>query len=207
MRTLTIAAMLATLVGCGPAPKPEAKVETKAPAPEKYRVKFDTSKGVFVVAVTRSLAPIGADRFHELVQDKFYDEARFFRVLKHFVVQFGINKDPSVTALWNHLNLVDDPVKESNKRGTISFATGGPNTRTTEVFVNLADNASLDGRGFAAFGEVAVGMDVVDSLYSGYGEGEPQGEGPDQTKIETQGNEYLINHFSRLDHIKTARVE
>ena len=199
--------MLAALVlaGCGKSPEParEAKVEK---APDRYQVKFETSKGPFVVEVRRDLAPFGADRFYDLTQSHFFDDARFFRVLKGFVVQFGIHKAPSVSARWRTMQLVDDPVKESNQRGTITYAISGPNTRTTQVFINLADNRRLDANGFAPFGKVVEGMDVVDSLYGGYGDGAPQGAGPDQNAIETRGNEYLNDHYPRLDYIKTATI-
>lgn len=127
-------------------------------------------------------------------------------MLKGFVAQFGINKTPSVSARWRTMQLVDDPVKESNQRGTITYAISGPNTRTTQVFINLADNRRLDANGFAPFGKVVEGMDVVDSLYLGYGDGAPQGAGPDQNAIETRGNEYLNDHYPRLDYIKTATI-
>jgi peptidyl-prolyl cis-trans isomerase A (cyclophilin A) len=186
-----------------PAPPREG---TAGPAPVQYQVKFETSKGPFTIEVHRDWAPFGADRFYELVESHFFDDARFFRVLKGFVVQFGINKSPSISARWHSMNLVDDPVKESNRRGTITYAMAGPNTRTTQVFINLADNRRLDGDGFAPFGKVIEGMDVVDSLYGGYGEGAPQGAGPDQNQIETRGNEYLNDHYPRLDYVKTATI-
>lgn len=206
-KTALIALTLAALAGCSKSAKPEGAAAQSAAAPETFRVKFDTSKGPFVIEVTRSMAPLGADRFHDLVQQKFFDDARFFRVLKGFVVQFGINKDPQVQAKWENANIPDDPVRETNARGTIVFATSGPATRTTQLFINLADNARLDQSGFAPFGKVVEGMDVVDSLYSGYGEGAPQGEGPDQSQITARGNEYLQADFPRLDFVKTARVE
>lgn len=199
--------------GCGSrekakAPEEAAKTEPPKtePAPEVTRVNFETSKGRFVIEVNRTWAPLGADRFLELVKAGYYDEARFFRVLKGFVVQWGINQDPKVNARWRTRNLVDDPVKESNRRGTITFATGGPNTRTTQVFINLADNRRLDSSGFSPFGHVVEGMDVVDSLYGGYGEGAPMGGGPSQQMIEARGNLYLIEQFPRLDYIKTAKI-
>ena len=170
-------------------------------APSQYRVKFDTSKGVFVVEVHRDWAPLGADRFYQLVKSGFYDEARFFRVVPGFVVQWGINKDPQVTAQWQGKTIADDPVKESNLAGNISFATSGPNTRTTQVFINLGNNMRLDSMGFAAFGRVIQGLDVVAHLYSGYG------EQPQQNLIESQGNAYLQQNFPNLDYVKTARVE
>ena len=176
--------------------------------PDFYKVKFETSKGDFVVAVTRDWSPVGADRFYTLVKSGFYDGARFFRVLPGFVVQFGIAADPAVTAKWRDANLTDDPVKQSNKRGTITFATGGPNTRTTQVFINLADNGRLlDPKGFSPFGAVSQGMEVVDQFYSGYGEGAPDGNGPVQKTAESDGNAYLTRDFPKLDYIKKATIE
>jgi peptidyl-prolyl cis-trans isomerase A (cyclophilin A) len=203
-------AALALLVACSsPAPKETAKqpaAAAPAHAPGIFRVKFATTKGPFVVEVHRDWAPRGADRFHELIADRFYDGLYFFRVIKGFVVQWGIHKDPRVTARWNSMAIPDDLVKESNRRGTITFATSGPNTRATEPFINLADNRRLDSRGFAPFGKVVEGMDVVDSLYHGYGDGPPQGEGVDQAKAEAQGNEYIEGRFPKLDKILTARL-
>ena len=207
LSVLVMAGLIA--VGCGskaPEAAKEAPVQKVEKVPDVYQVKFETSKGGFVVEVHRDWAPFGADRFYELVQSHFFDEARFFRVLKGFVVQFGLNKDPAVSAKWRTMQLVDDPVKESNRRGTITYATGGPNTRTTQVFINLADNRRLDADGFAPFGKVVEGMDVVDSLYGGYGEGAPNGAGPDQQSIETRGNAYLTDHYPKLDNIKTAVI-
>jgi peptidyl-prolyl cis-trans isomerase A (cyclophilin A) len=177
-----------------------------AKAPAVYQAKFDTSKGPFVVEVHRDWAPRGADRFYNLVKNGFYDNARFFRVIEGFMVQFGINGDPSVAGAWRDADIKDDPVKQSNERGTITFATAGPNTRTTQVFINFGDNAGLDGQGFSPFGKVVSGMEVVDSLYGGYGEGAPNGNGPDQGRIQSQGNAYLEQDFPKLDFIKTATI-
>jgi peptidyl-prolyl cis-trans isomerase A (cyclophilin A) len=177
-----------------------------AKAPAVYNAKFDTSKGAFVVEVHRDWAPRGADRFYNLVKNGFYDNARFFRVIEGFMVQFGINGDPNIAGVWRNANIKDDPVKESNRRGTITFATAGPNTRTTQVFINFGDNAALDGQGFSPFGKVVSGMEVVDSLYSGYGEGAPHGNGPDQGRVQSQGNAYLEQDFPKLDFIKTATI-
>jgi peptidyl-prolyl cis-trans isomerase A (cyclophilin A) len=176
-------------------------------APATYKVRFDTSKGSFVVEVHRDWAPHGADRFYNLVKNGFYDNARFFRVISGFMVQFGINGDPQVSAKWRHANIQDDPVRASNHAGYITFATAGPNTRTTQVFINHADNQALDGQGFAPFGQVTSGMSVVKALYSGYGEGAPQGAGPEQGRIQSEGNKYLISAFPKLDYIKKATVE
>ncbi len=174
---------------------------TSAAPPSEFKVKFDTSKGVFVVQVHRDWAPLGAARFYELVKSGFYDDARFFRVVPGFVVQWGISKDPKVTAEWREKRITDDPVKETNRPATITFATSGANTRTTQLFINLGPNGRLDAMGFSPFGEVIEGMDVVSNLYSGYG------EQPDQSLIESQGNAYLESSFPNLDYIKTARVE
>jgi peptidyl-prolyl cis-trans isomerase A (cyclophilin A) len=175
-------------------------------APAVYKVNVDTSKGAFVLEMHRDWAPIGADRFYNLVKNGFYNNARFFRVISGFMVQFGINGDPKVSAVWHDANIKDDPVRQTNQRGTISFATAGPNTRTTQVFINFADNRALDRMGFAPFGKVISGMDVVDALYSGYGEGAPRGNGPDQQRVQSQGNAYLTQDFGKLDYIKKATI-
>ena len=181
-----------------------ASLSEKAPA--VYQAKFDTSKGAFVIEVHRDWAPNGADRFYNLVKNGFYNDVRFFRVLGGFMAQFGINGNPSLSAVWRNANIKDDPVKQSNTRGTVTFATAGPNTRTTQVFINFGDNAGLDGQGFSPFGKVVSGMDVVDSLYGGYGEGAPNGAGPDQGRVQSQGNAYLEKSFPKLDYVKTATI-
>jgi len=175
-------------------------------APATYKVKMDTSKGVFTITVHRDWAPIGADRFYNLVKAGFYDEVRFFRVLPDFMAQFGIHGRPSVMEAWRPARLKDDPVKQSNLRGYVTFATGGPNTRTTQLFINFKDNAPLDRQGFAPIGEVTDGMAIVDSLYSGYGEGAPRGKGPDQGAMNMEGNAYLAKSFPKLDYIKSATI-
>jgi peptidyl-prolyl cis-trans isomerase A (cyclophilin A) len=201
------------LYGCGsPAPEPagkEAAAEKKAPqqAPPEFRVNLDTSKGPVVIEVHRNWAPLGADQFYTLVKTGFYDGARFFRVRPRFVVQFGIAGDPKKNRLWQTAPLPDDPVKETNAKGTVTYATAGPNTRTTQVFINLGDNRRLDKQGFAPFGKVVSGMEAVESLYSFYGEMAPGGAGPDPTEIERRGNEYLDAKFPRLDFIKKAVIE
>jgi len=180
-----------------------------AKAPDVFRVKFSTTKGVFIVEVTRAWAPLGADRFYNLVKHHYYDEASFFRVLKTprpFVVQFGINADPKVNAVWQNADIKDDPVSKNNVRATVTFATGGPNTRTTQVFINLGDNKALDGMGFSPFCAVVEGMDVVDQLYGDYGEGAPSGRGPDQSRIQAEGKTYLDKNFPKLDSIVTAVI-
>ena len=176
-------------------------------APDTFLVHFRTTKGEFVLEVHRMWAPIGADRFYNLVRNDYYDGVRFFRVLEGFMAQFGIHGDPEVAAAWDGATLVDDPVRESNTRGRISYAMAGPNSRTTQLFINFGNNTNLDEAGFAPFGEVVEGMDVVGSLYSGYGEGAPSGRGPDQRRIAGRGNAYLERDFPRLDYIQQARVE
>ncbi len=179
---------------------------TTEPAPEVFQARFETSRGDFIVEVTRKWAPLGADRFYDLVKNGVFDGARFFRVLPGFVVQFGIPGDPAVARLWRGAQIADDPVVESNRRGRITFATSGPNSRTSQVFINLADNASLDGMGFAPFGRVSEGLEIVGQLHSGYGEGAPRGRGPEQGRIQAEGNAYLERQFPKLDHIKRAAI-
>jgi peptidyl-prolyl cis-trans isomerase A (cyclophilin A) len=201
---VTVAAVLAAAATAAAAPPPSllhpASLTAKAPA--VYAVAFTTTKGKFVVTVHRAWAPRGADRFYNLVQAKFFDGVTFFRVVKGFVVQFGISPTPAVSAAWQTAVIQDDPVKTSNAVGTITYADAGPNTRTTQVFINLGNNASLDGQGFAPFGKVTSGMSVVDKLYGGYGD-QPTG---DQQQISQQGNAFLKKHFPKLDGIVTARL-
>ncbi len=175
----------------------------KAKAPDNYKVLFTTTKGEFTVEVHRDWAPLGADRFYNLVKNGYYTDASFFRVIPNFMVQFGMSAKPAIGQVWEKANIKDDPVKEMNKRGYLTFATAGPNTRTTQIFINLKDNAFLDTMGFAAFGEVTQGMDVVDKLYSGYGD---PPRGPDQGRIATEGKAYLDKNFPMLDSIKTAKI-
>ena len=182
-----------------------AKLNAKAP--DLFRARFDTSKGAFVIEVHRDWAPKGADRFYNLVKNGYYDDVRFFRVLSGFMAQFGINGDPKVNAAWEEANIQDDPVRQSNTRGMVSFAMRGPDTRTTQLFINYVDrNAQLDRMGFSPFGKVVEGMEVVDKLYSGYGEGAPQGAGPAQDRAQGEGNTYLKASFPELDYVKTARI-
>ena len=222
------------IVGCGPteagpeaaaqtkpAPKTQQKTESKkmskdallnpaaatATAPDTYQAKFETSAGDFVIQVHRGWAPNGADRFYNLVKVGYYDDVRFFRVVEGFMVQFGINGDPAVNEAWQGTEFPDDPVTQSNTRGKITFATRGPNTRTTQVFINFVDrNKFLDGQGFSPFGEVVEGMDVVDKLYNGYGEGAPRGRGPHQGRLQAEGNAYLAKEFPKMDYVKKATV-
>ena len=174
--------------------------------PAVFRVRFETSEGDFVIEVHRDWAPGGAERFHRLVRDGYYDGVRFFRVISGFMAQFGIHGDPRVSALWRDRRIPDDPVRQSNTRGMVTFATAGPNSRTTQVFINYGDNSRLDGMGFSPFGRVVEGMDVVDRLYSAYGEGAPRGRGPDQGRIQAEGNAYLERAFPELDYVKRATI-
>jgi len=176
-------------------------------APASYKARFDTSKGVFVIDIQRDWAPNGADRFYNLVKNGFYDNVRFFRVISGFMVQFGISGDPKISAPWRDARIADDPVKQSNKRGFITYAMAGPNTRTSQVFINFGDNASLDSQGFSPFGRVASGMNVVDALNAEYGEGAPRGRGPDQGRVQMEGNAYLARDFGKLDFVKKATIE
>jgi peptidyl-prolyl cis-trans isomerase A (cyclophilin A) len=171
-----------------------------AQAPETFQAKFITTKGEFTVAVTRAWAPRGADRFYNLVRAGFFTDAAFFRVLTGFMAQFGLSARPEVSKVWESARIPDDPVTQSNTRGRITFATAGPNTRTTQLFINFGDNARLDGSGFAPFGEVTEGMEVVDKIYSGYG------ERPSQGSIQAQGKAYLDASFPMLDRITSATI-
>ena len=178
----------------------------KEQAPASYRAKFTTSKGDFVIEVTREWAPLAADRFYNLVKNGYYNDTRFFRVIKGFMVQWGIHGQGEVNSVWRNASIKDEPVKQSNKRGMITFAMGGPDSRTTQVFVNYADNTRLDSMGFAPFGKVVTGMEVVDALYGGYGEGAPQGMGPSQGRMQSEGNSYLARDFPNLDYIVEASI-
>lgn len=171
-----------------------------AKAPDVYLIKFHTSRGDFTMKVTRAWAPLGADRFYNLVENHFYDGAAFFRVVPRFVVQFGINANPQISRVWQNANIKDDAVTKSNARGYVTFATGGPNTRTTQVFINLVDNSRLNSMGFSPFGQITDAMDIVDRLYGGYG------ESPDQGQIQSAGKAYLEKSFPKLDTILTARI-
>ncbi len=181
--------------------------KTKAEKSKVYQVKFETSKGDFTVEVHPEWAPLGAAQFKEIVEDGVFNDARFFRVIEGFMVQLGIAGDPEVSAKWRNKQIKDDPTTQSNTRGMITFATAGPNTRTSQVFINFGDNSFLDNQGFAPFGKViGNGMDVVDELYKEYGEGAPQGRGPAQGQIQSKGNEYLKADFPKLDYIKKATI-
>jgi peptidyl-prolyl cis-trans isomerase A (cyclophilin A) len=184
---------------------PHADSLAKA-APDSFTVAFETSKGRFVVQSVRAWAPRGVDRFYYLTTNGYYDGAKFFRNLPDFMAQFGIHGDPAVSAAWEDRNIPDDSVVQSNLRGFVSYAMGGPDTRSTQLFINKRDNSRLDAMGFAPIGRVIDGIEVVDSLYTGYGEGPPGGRGPDQGRITSEGNRYLNRFYPRLDSIISARV-
>jgi len=185
------------------APKPSlmnpASLSEQAPA--SFKARFDTSAGEFIVTVTRAWAPAGADRFYNLVKNGFFDGARFFRVVPGFMVQFGIHGDPDIQRNWQNASIKDDPVTQSNRRGTITFATRGPNTRTTQLFINFGSNGGLDKQGFAPFGEVTTGMASVDKINAQYG------EQPNQGSMQANGNAYLNKEFPKLDFVKKATIE
>ncbi len=208
--TAIVAAAGATVAAQSPDLQKIARLRNPAAltekAPDTFKANFDTSKGTFTITVNRAWAPLGADRFYNLVKNGFFDDLRFFRVMDGFMAQFGIHGNPTIAKAWMGARLQDDPVKQSNRRGFVTFATGGPNTRTTQVFINYRDNANLDKSGFAPFGEVTAGMKVVDSLYSGYGDGAPSGKGPDQQRLQGEGNVYLNKDFPRLDFVKAATI-
>jgi len=179
----------------------------QATAPEVFRARFETSRGSFVIEVSRAWAPLGADRFYNLVRAGFYDDSRFFRVVPDFIAQFGIPGDPAVTRVWMDRTFPDDPERERNLRGTVAFAMKGPNDRRTQLYINLRDNARNDGRGFAMIGRVIEGMAVVDSLYSGYGEDSGGGmRAGRQQRLLEEGNTYLDRAFPRLDRIVRATI-
>ena len=171
-----------------------------------FTVLFETTKGNVTLEVNHNWAPRGAERLHTLVDSGFYDDIAFFRVLTGFVAQFGISGNPGVGGQWKNRSIEDDPVAASNKRGTVTFAAAGPNSRTTQLFINLADNESLDDMGFSPVAVVVDGMDVVERLYAGYGEGAPRGSGPEQPRIHAEGNDYLRSSFPELDYITRATL-
>ena len=201
MKKLFVLAACAVLAACGTKGK-EASTSAALPttAPDSFQVAFQTSRGPFTVAVTRALSPHGADRFYQLVSSGYFTDVRFFRVVPGFVAQFGMSGDPTVNVKWSKDTIPDEPVKESNARGTLVFAKAGPNSRSNQFFINLVDNTRLDAMGFPPFGRVVSGMSVVDSLYSGYG------EQPNQTMIGAEGNKYLERAFPKLDYITSATI-
>jgi peptidyl-prolyl cis-trans isomerase A (cyclophilin A) len=177
-------------------------------APDVFRAKFATSKGDFVIEVHRDWSPNGADRFFNLVKAGYFNDTRFFRVVSGFMAQIGIHGKPEINAAWNGQQIPDDPVVKSNLRGFVTFAkTGAPNSRTTQFFINFVDNTNLDGMGFSPFGQVTSGMDIVDKLHAGYGEGAPRGQGPNQGRIQSEGNAYLAREFPNLDFVKEATIQ
>jgi len=173
---------------------------------EEFTIEFETTKGPFKAVAHRDWAPAGVDRLRELVESGFFEDVAFFRVLDGFVAQFGIHGDPEIASKWRDNQIQDDEVKVPNKKGTITFAMAGPDTRTSQLFINLVDNERLDSMGFAPVAEVTEGMDVVDSLYSGYGEGAPRGAGPNQATMQSRGNEYLKEEYPKLDYVTSARI-
>lgn len=228
MRFLALAALLAA--GCAgpqlpaappaaaqPAPPPPTRpavgalvdpASAVAKAPEDFKVRFVTTSGDFIVEVHRGWAPNGADRFYNLVKIGFFDGAAFFRNLSDFMVQFGISGDPAISAKWRGAAIPDDPpAGQSNHRGALTFATAGPNSRTTQLFVNFGDNEQLDSKGFTPIGQVVEGMENLRALYNGYGEGAPSGSGPNQGRVQMEGNAYLQKEFPLLDYVKTAAFE
>lgn len=174
--------------------------------PQVFRVQFETSQGNFVVEAHRDWAPYGVDRFYELVQMKYFDQNRFFRVVPGFIAQFGVHRDFNVHEKWRTMFIPDDPPKEKNVRGTLAFAKSDPGTRATEIFINLADNKALDDQAFVPFAKVVQGMDVVDKFYSGYGEMRPEGKYIDPDRVEGEANEYLAQDFPKLDYIIHATL-
>ena len=224
MRSLKLFAIVAALVAAAcqksadKAPPPDgtsaipdfhnpADPAFAAQAPDSFRARFSTTKGDFVIAVHRAWAPLGADRFYNLVRSGYYDGVRFFRVMPGFMAQFGIHGDTAVTTAWRERRIADDPVRRTNLRGMVTFATAGPGTRTTQIFINYGNNDRLDAMGFAPFGEVVEGMEVVEALYGGYGEGAPRGRGPDQFRLNVEGEKYLARQFPKLDKINKATIE
>ena len=175
-------------------------------APEVFAVRFTTTQGDFVIEAHRSWAPRGADRFFNLARIGFFDDTRFFRVVEGFMVQLGIPGDPVVAAKWRSASIPDDPVSQSNLRGFVTFAMAGPNSRTTQFFIDYNNHPRLDASGFAPFGKVVKGMEVVDALYKGYGEGAPEGHGPSQERIQTEGNAYLDSEFPKLDRVLKTEI-
>jgi peptidyl-prolyl cis-trans isomerase A (cyclophilin A) len=206
-RVLTVLSLSVVAIACSKDSSParsdsaaSAPSDAAPAAPDSFRVAFETTRGNFVIDVIRAWSPRGVDRFHQLVDAGYFRDVAFIRVLPGFVAQFGMHGDPDVNRRWERSPIADDPVVQSNKRGTIVFATSGPNTRGNQFFINFSDNARLDGMGFSPFGRVVEGMGVVDSIYSGYG------ETPDQSRVGAEGNAYLKREFPQLDYIKSARI-
>ncbi len=204
---ILLSALSLAILGCGAgddaAEGEEEALTEDIEVPAAFRVRLETSEGDIVFAINRALSPNGADRFHELVRAGFYDDVRFFRVDQNFVAQFGMSGDPETNARWRERRIMDDPVAASNTRGTLTFATSGLNSRTTQLFINLVDNSRLDTLGFSPFGEVDEGMDVVDRIFDGYGAGPG---GPNQARIHSEGNAYLDENFPELTRIIRAQI-
>lgn len=214
LRLSALPLLAALAAACAGEPEPPADApdpllypgRLDATAPPRFRTRFETTAGDFVVEVRRSWSPRGADRFYNLVRNGFYDDTRIYRVVEGFMAQWGIHGDPVVDYQWRDELLMDDRLIQSNERGTIAFAKAGPNSRTTEVFVNYEDNPELDDRGFTPFGRVVEGMETVDAFHAGYGDGPPRGEGPYALQAQAQGNAYLDAEFPELDRILRATV-
>ena len=214
-RLLALLCLLLSVSACGDNGEAAGQIDLTAvstnllgTAPDIFRARFETSKGDFVVEVTRAWSPAGADHFYNLVSHGYLDGVRFFRVIEGFMAQFGINGNPELAALLQEENILDDPVVESNTRGKMTFAKASqPNSRSTQIFINLVPNTNLDALGFSPFGEIVEGMEVVDQLYSGYGEGAPQGMGPNQGRAQAEGNAYLNAEFPNLDYVERASIE
>ena len=204
MKRTAVAALVIAMI---PLLRCASSAPVAAVTPDVYRARVTTSKGSFVIEVHRDWAPLAADRFAELVHARFYDQARFYRVVPDFVVQFGMNADPAIHAEWQEKKFKDEPARTSNKRGTVCFARSGKaDSAATHIFINLADNKFLDANS-APFGVVTSGMDVVDSLYSGYGDNDLGGNGPNQSRLWKEGNAYLLKEFPRLDYITGIAIE
>ena len=199
-RVVALLGLSVAVVACGSKGASPVQSAVTGPAPDSFRVAFETTRGRFVVEAHRSWAPKGVDRFFELVSARAFDDNAFFRVVPGFIVQFGAPGDPKVNAHWNSLRIADDPPTQKNLRGTVAFATEGPGTRTNQLFINCSDNAHLDRIGFVPIGRVLDGMGVVDSIYSGYR------EKPEYHLLATLGNEYLRRMFPKLDYVATARI-
>lgn len=196
-------ALLGGVAAAGAPEKLTDPAKLTAKAPETFKARFETTKGAIVIEVHRDWSPRGADRFYNLVKNGYYDGVKFFRAVPDFMVQWGIHGDPAIATKWLKAQIPDDPVKESNMRGFITYAMGGPNTRSVQLFINLVDNSRLDGLGFAPFGQVTEGMDVVDKLYNGYGEELRSLQG----RIAAEGNAFLEKNYPDLDAIKKASIE
>ena len=196
----SIALSLGALAACHKAPPP------KVITPDVFRVKFETTQGDFTVEAVKAWAPHGVDRFYELLRMHYFDQSRFFRVLPGFIAQFGVHRDFKVQDVWRTLFIVDDPRVQSNTRGTLAFAKSGPDTRATEIFINLADNQSLDDDNFVPFARIVDGIDVIDKFYSGYGDVRPKGANIDPGRVEEEANEYLVPRFPKLDYIKRTTI-